>query len=226
MNQKLIMIPTKDAESWKALLAEPEKHWKAGCSAMSVAISWEQAHGIPSSIVKALNSVESLSGLELLLAIPEYKVALPGGPRPSQNDILVVGRNDDGLTIIAVEAKAKEGFDQTISEWKKDGSEGKKERLDFILEKISFPPKNTDTLRYQLFHRLASAVIMAEKYHANNAVMLIQSFDDSEITNHYADYSAFVESYDVKAEKGMPILLCKKRGIDIYGVWVNDIIHK
>ena len=226
MHQKLIMIPTKDAESWKQLLADPEKHWKPGYSAMSCAISWEYANGIPLRVQKALDSNESLSKLELLLAMPEYKVNLPCGTRPAQNDLLVVARSDMGLTVLTVEAKAREDFGQTISVWEDDSSEGKKERLAFILEKIAFPSKKISDLRYQLFHRLASAVIMAEKYHANNAVMIIQSFEESELTNHFSDYSAFVEAYGHTAIKERPVLLTKSKGIDIYAVWVNDILPK
>jgi len=35
MKQKRILIPTDGPESWQRLLAEPEKHWQPGFSAMS-----------------------------------------------------------------------------------------------------------------------------------------------------------------------------------------------
>lgn len=41
MNQKKILIPTTNAESWKDLLAKPDNQWKNGYSAKSVAESWE-----------------------------------------------------------------------------------------------------------------------------------------------------------------------------------------
>ena len=38
-----IFIPTKSPKDWKQFLAEPKKHWKDGCSAKSLAYSWEKA---------------------------------------------------------------------------------------------------------------------------------------------------------------------------------------
>lgn len=46
MNKILIptkLIPTTGPDDWKALLADPEKHWRQGYSAMSAALSWEAA---------------------------------------------------------------------------------------------------------------------------------------------------------------------------------------
>jgi hypothetical protein len=39
-------LPSKGPESWKELLAEPDKHWKTGYSARSIAYCWEEAHGL------------------------------------------------------------------------------------------------------------------------------------------------------------------------------------
>jgi hypothetical protein len=43
MKQKRILVPTQSAQDWKRLLAEPEKHWKPGYSAILMAQSWEIA---------------------------------------------------------------------------------------------------------------------------------------------------------------------------------------
>ena len=175
MVQKKILIPTTNAESWKIFLAS-ETHWKTGYSAKSAAESWENAEGLPTEIVSAFNQHESFRNSEMLLAIPEFKVALPGGSRPSQNDLLVVTSNEKGLTVITVEAKVDEGFDKMVKDWLKEASDGKDERKKYLLNTINFQNIEIDHLRYQLFHRLASAVIMAKKFHANKALMIIQSF--------------------------------------------------
>lgn len=219
-NQKNILIPTKNAESWKSLLANPEKHWQVGFSAKSAAESWEKANGLPTEIVCAFNQHENFKDSELLLAIPEFKVTLPGGNRSSQNDLLVVTTNNNGLTVITVEAKVNEDFSKLMKVWKKEASVGKKDRLTFLLETINFPKQEIDNLRYQLFHRLTSAVIMAKKFHANNALMIIQSFEENDAKNHFIDYQNFISAYQVVATKEQIQKLTSINDIDVYALWV------
>ncbi len=45
-----ILIPSRGAEDWQRLLAEPEKHWRSGCSAKALAHCWEAAAGFPPSV--------------------------------------------------------------------------------------------------------------------------------------------------------------------------------
>ena len=82
---KRIYVPTTGALSWKPLLAQPDRQWKAGFSAMSVAQSWEAAAGkLPTEIGGLLERSPDpvFRRVELLIAIPEYQVDLPGGERP------------------------------------------------------------------------------------------------------------------------------------------------
>lgn len=225
MKQKRILTPTTNAESWRALLADPEKQWKKGYSAQSAAESWEKANGIPKEILKSFDQYECFKNSEMLLAIPEFKVPLPGGSTPSQNDLLVVTTNKTGLTLITVESKVKEDFDKTIEEWRKYCSNGKKERLKFLLETIAYPNIKIDNLRYQLFHRLASSIIMAEKFHAKKAMMIVQSFEEDDALNHFEDYKNFISSYKVVPEKEKIQQLNldgKINGIDVYSLWVSS----
>ena len=37
-------IPTKTAEDWKSLLAEPDEQWKDGSSAKLLAYCWQEAN--------------------------------------------------------------------------------------------------------------------------------------------------------------------------------------
>lgn len=108
MRQKRILVPTRCVHDWKALLADPETQWEPGYSAMSVAYSWENADGLPNEIGQLfLNATEpDLRSARLVLAVPEYKVFLKGGPRPSQNDVLAVLSMISGLVVMTVEAKA------------------------------------------------------------------------------------------------------------------------
>ena len=167
MSQNKIFIPTKDANCWQNLLADKDKHWKKGYSAMETALSWEKGKGISKEIKQMLDAHANFEVLELLLALPEYKVQLLDGNRPSQNDVLALFRTENALSILTVEGKSKEEFDSTIVEWKnRTSKKGIEKRLGFVIEKIGVKDIEIDSLRYQLLHRLASAVLMAEKFHA------------------------------------------------------------
>jgi hypothetical protein len=87
----MILTQTKGPEDWKQLLAMPNLHWKPEYSAHALAHCWEaaKARGFPTEVGKALEPINA----ELLLAIPEYKVSLPGGTAASQNDIFCLARN-------------------------------------------------------------------------------------------------------------------------------------
>ncbi len=79
-----------------------------------------------------------------LLALPEYQVPLPGGARPSQNDIFILARSDIDLVTIAVEGKVKEPFGPTISEWLIKASSGKHVRLKFIQDLLELGDQPLD----------------------------------------------------------------------------------
>lgn len=220
--QKKIFIPTENAESWRNFLADKDKHWKAGFSAMSTAHSWENSEDIPLEIVKVLSQNPDFKELELLISIPEYKVSLPGGSSPSQNDILAVFSTEKALSVMVVEGKAKENFDVLIKEWKvKTSNFGVENRLGYVLQKIGIKDKDIDRLRYQLFHRLASSVIMAEKFHAKNAVMIVQSFNNNDSENHFGDFFEFLKLYGYSSiDKSKLYKLTNLNGIEIFAGWV------
>lgn len=125
-----IYIPASSAEQWAQFLAEPVKHWRQGYSARTLAYSWQEANGFPVEVHAALTS--RFPGIELLLALPEHQVPLPGGSRPSQNDIWALARSEGKLISIAVEGKVSEAFGPTIGEWRTEFSPGKQERLAFL----------------------------------------------------------------------------------------------
>lgn len=158
--------------------------------------------------------------MELLIAIPEYQVDLPGGGRPSQNDLFVLAKDAEGeMVSIAVEGKVAEPFDSTLGEWLKDASEGKKKRLEFIRERLALDLDIPGTIRYQLLHRMVSAVIEAERFNAKSAVMLVHSF--SKESFWFEDYRDFLGLYGVKAEIGKLHFVRQVEGIGIYTSWAK-----
>lgn len=141
---KRILVPTQSPADWKRLLAKPDLHWKPGRSAMSAASSWEAANGLPEEIQAALNSGPSeLQNLDLVIAIPEWEVPLPGGATTSHTDVLAVARNAPELVILAIEAKVAEPFGPTIREKRTEASD---------LPTVSCPDEDSPVFRKILQH--------------------------------------------------------------------------
>lgn len=221
--QKRILVPTRSLNDWKGLLAEPEKHWKPGYSAMLTAQTWENASGLPLEIASVFEASENdhFKGLELALAIPEYKVILKGGARPSQNDVFALLTSAKGLTALTVEGKAREDFGPTLAQWQcKVSGKGYRPRLRHILENIGLKDPIPDHIRYQLLHRTASAVLEAKRFHCMVAVMIVQSFVKSDFENHFKDYVQFIQLYGKTPTKDNLILLARINEIMLYSAWV------
>ena len=162
MKRSKILLPSDKAEDWKTFLAEPEKQWKKGYSARTLAHCWNDANGIPDEMAKVLSQEPVFENLETLLVIPEHQVPLPGGTRPSQNDCWVLAKTQVGdLVSIAVEGKVSEPFGPTLGEWFKNASDGKRKRLAFLQEQLGLTGSIPDSIRYQLLHHTASAVIVS-----------------------------------------------------------------
>ena len=193
----MILIPTRSPNDWRALLADPDKHWKPGYSAMSAAQSWEAAQGLPSEIAELLGP-----DAELLLAIPEHKVALPGKGRESQCDIFALARAGGQTIALAVEAKVAEPFGPTVGEWLVGASPGKITRLTALCELLgcAYPPPAT--LRYQLIHRSAAAVIEATRFKTDRAAMIVQSFAPDHLW--FTDFAAFCQYLGHSVTRGSP----------------------
>ena len=192
---KRIFVPTSSGTDWQALLAQPKLHWKMGRSAMAAAACWEaSAPRLPPEIIDVLASAEdaSLNGLELLAAIPEWEVDLPGGVRPSQTDILALTRNEAGLVVLGVEAKVDEAFGPTLGEKRSDASPGSQKRLAHLEEELGCSEPLPDDIRYQFLHRTISALLTARAFHAHIAVMLVQSF--SPTSKWREDFEAFAHA--------------------------------
>ena len=211
-----IYIPTSNAEQWAQFLAEPVKHWRQGYSARTLAYSWQEAADFPLEVGKVLSP--AFPGIELLLALPEHQVPLPGGLRPSQNDIWVLARAQGDLISIAVEGKVSEPFGPTVQEWQAVPSNGKKERLSYILKLMGLQSV-PDKARYQLLHRTASAIIEAQRFNAAHAVMLVHSF--SQTSEWFQDYSAFAALMGGSASENSMVSLGSRSGVSLHLAWVR-----
>ena len=211
----MILRPTAGPDDWKAFLAKPDLHWKPGRSAMEAAHAWEAVAGMPPEVAAVF------PGAELLLAIPEYQVPLPGGDSASQNDVFALLRDPAGLIVCMVEAKRDETFGPTLGEWLAGASNGKLERLVAITAMLGLPPSGLDPrLRYQLFHRAASALLTARRFHATRAVLLVQSFSPQH--RWFDDFARFLDLFGVAPAQGVLQPIPVPAEVSFACVWVHS----
>jgi hypothetical protein len=218
-----IYIPARSAEDWQQFLAEPDKQWRSGYSAKATAYAWQEADGFPREVAALLSSSndDNLKDVELLLAIPEHKVYFPPmQSRPSQSDVFALAKAANGdLISIAVEAKVSEPFDLTVDEWIADPSRGKRERLEFLKTKLQIGDKPIGHIRYQLLHRLSSALLEAERFGARYAVLVIHSFSQSD--EWFDEFGEFVWLYGESAAVGQLATLVAGTTIKVLAGWAR-----
>jgi hypothetical protein len=215
-----IYIPSAGPDSWQQFLAEPEKQWKTGYSAKSLAYSWEEADGFPKEIGDALadSDIEALNGMTPLLVVPEHKVPLPGGRTESQNDVFVLGSTPSGLVSICIEGKVNESFGEPVSKWGPDSSPGKRQRFQYLTETLGLEDVDLSNIYYQLLHRTASAIIEAKRFHASTAVMLVHSF--SEEHKWFPEFGEFAKAMGASAELNSIHSCGSRSGVNLFIGWV------
>jgi hypothetical protein len=180
---------------------------------------WESCDGFPPEIVKVLGQHQELAVAEPLLVFPEWKVPLPGGSRASQNDIWVLARSGSQLLSIAVEGKVDESFDVTLGEWRSNPSRGREERFSYLLEVLGLSGPIPEGIRYQLLHRTASAIIEAERFNANHALMIVHSFSPQ--SRWFEDFAAFADLFGLGAEVNTLVSAEAGSGLPLHLAWVS-----
>jgi Domain of unknown function (DUF6946) len=193
-----IYIPTERADEWRRLLADPDKQWRTGYSAKTLAHCWQSADGLPSEIASILRPYGR--DLKLLFATPEHKVPLPGASiGESQNDIFALVRAGERTFAITIEGKVREPFGETIRDWLRNASDGKRERLSSICRLLDIPHPPPDHIYYQLMHRTASAFIEAQRFKTDAAAMIVHSFSPER-----AGFEAYVQFASLFRAHGKP----------------------
>ena len=125
----------------------------------------------------------------------------------------------DDLVSITVEGKVSESFDKTLGDWLQGASKGKLLRLDYLKQQLGLSGDIDPSIRYQLLHRTASAVIGAKRFNAPIAVMIVHSF--SQQNEWFDDYIAFLSLYGETAEVGDLICLGNIDSVKLYVGWVK-----
>lgn len=228
-----ILVPSTGIESWKSFLADPERHFKAGFSAMEVAKSWESAKKRKSGLPERVESILTEAGLarqgiKLLLAQPERKTAIEGDGGDSCTDVFCIAKNGVGeLLSIGVEAKVDESFDKYVDKWlvagkSKNSPENRKERLNSLRKILGLVSKKVDHLRFQLFHRTVAPIFEARDFNCQHAVMLVQSFSSKQTGSD--DFKDFVEALNGETPELGKLyqFKCNQPGITAWIGWVQE----
>lgn len=214
-----IYVPSTGPEAWKQFLAEPEKQWKTGYSARTLAHAWEAAQGLPEEVLNLFSSHPEFGAVEaeLLLAIPEHKVPLPGGSTESQNDVFALVRIGERTLSVAVEGKVDEPFGPVVGEWFSNASDGKRERMTFLCETLGLAEPVPGNIYYQLLHRTASAVIEAQRFKTDVAVMVVHSFSTDR--KWFDVFAEFVKLYGLTVKVGELVEAQIPSGIPLFLGW-------
>jgi len=216
-----ILFPALFLEQWRFYLADPVKHWKTGYSAKALAYCWHEAQGFPNEVKSVLTAAGNpFSGLEPLLILPEHKVSLPGRSTASQTDIWILAKTETQLFSISVEGKLSESFGEPVNRWILEDSKGKQERLEFLLKKLGIQSDFEKTIRYQLLHRTASAVIEAERFLASHAMVIIHSF--SPTNEWFEDFTKFVSLFGSTLPEVNSVVSAKlPNGMPLHFAWIH-----
>lgn len=206
-------IPAICIADWKILV--PSKQWKCGHSAKKLAYCWHEHKDFPDSVRCVFKefSEPPFKNCKGLLVFPEHKVPLKGGKTPSQNDIWVLAKSGAELISITIEGKVSEGFGKTLENWlsmSNGTSDGKRKRLDYLKQVLDLKSDPDLSIRYQLLHRTASALIEADRFNAKNALMMVHSFSPE--NKGFEDYKSFVS------------IICSNNGININKICINKIV--
>jgi hypothetical protein len=213
---------------WRRLLAKPDTQWEPGKSALEMAVCWEScrdtSRGIPAEVASALDSVHELKGAELLLGIAEHQVQFPPRGHPSQNDLWALLRVGPLRVSMTIEAKAGEPLDDLVKHWlPADGERsGKRARLEALQRHLGISDADVSHLRYQLLHRTASALKEAERFGANVAVMLVQSFNRTADEASWQDMLRFGEVMGAQVQENRVVPSPRPTDIPLYLGWVNS----
>jgi len=213
-----ILIPASGPDDWARFLADPG-HWRSGYSAKCLACCWHAANGdFPPEIRTVLRTSPLLATAEILVAIPEHQVRIPGSGRASQTDLWILARTDAALASIAVEGKVAEPFGETVGDWLSDESANKQTRLKGLAEILGVETIPGD-IRYQLVHRTASAVLEARRFLASHAVMLVHSF--SQHDQWFEDFRHFVMMLGGSPRKDSLVVIPTSSGPTLHVGWVR-----
>lgn len=215
-----ILLPANKPEDWQPHLGDPVKHWKTGYSAKTLAYCWQESDGFPKEFKKVFADAGTpFSELVPLLILPEHKVALPGRSTASQSDLWILAKTGRELVSMTIEGKVSESFNKPVEDWLCEDSKGKQTRLTFLIKTLGISDSFDKSIRYQLLHRTASAIIEAERFLASRTMMIVHSFS---CTNEwFDDFAAFAGLFSITPEINKVFTTKTPSGIPLHLAWIH-----
>ncbi|AFM14185.1 DUF6946 family protein [Turneriella parva] len=199
----------KTIDDWIEVVTR--RHYKQGHSAYECAHRWKNVGSRfpePIASICRKSRLQVLEGMEIKQLYAEFPVWLDTHSTPSKNDLMIFAEGPGNRkVVVAVEAKCDESFAQPVDTWIRTADkpvprrqrklfkgaygpvERKIRRLKFLNAILSTDIGAESTVRYQLLHRTASAVLTARQTYAEAAVVLIQAFTESE--GNFRDFQDF-----------------------------------
>jgi len=218
-----VRIPPRRPEDWRTLLADPSTQWRVGYSAYELAHAWQAADAFPPPVSAAL-ATAPFGALELIFALPEHKVRMPGRGGDSATDLFVLARGTDGdLVTLAVEGKVGESFDKPVGEWLADprgDRANRQDRLAGLAELLGLEVVRLNDTSYQLLHRTAAALLEADRLNGAHAVLLVHSFSAKRA--HLDEYRAFAHLLGASGEPDTVEPAGVRHGVELHVCWVAD----
>jgi hypothetical protein len=207
-----ISTATRGVCNWRDRLANPDRQWRRGFSALETAVSWEGADDVagwlPEPIARVFEGTP-YQHPELLMAIAEHKVALDGTGGDSQCDVWALLKTPVGGLSLSVEAKASEAFgdrNKSLADWLAAGESKRSEQnrqTRWQSVKRRLPPIPDDAYRgiaYQLLHRCAAAVVEARRFQLQHAAFVVQAFDSP--AESFQEFAKMCRVMGIPAERG------------------------
>ena len=183
------------------------RHWKDYRSAKELAKSWfrRPAAAPPEELLFFLQQSFPAGAVILTEAYPECIVTLDRfGGEQRNTDLVVLGTTGQKKLAISIEAKADEPFgDQLIGEYYDRRQTVPGSNLPARIDGLSRALFNRDldsrirSLRYQLLHATAGALIAAKEHGADVAILLVHEFisdrlNDTKLACNKNDWQAFL----------------------------------
>jgi hypothetical protein len=216
----VIYLPAYKPEDWQPHLGDPKKHWRTGYSAKALAYCWQEAEGFPREVqVVFRNSGTPFATLTPLIILPEHKVALPGRSTASQSDLWILAKSGNDLFSITVEGKVSESFNKSVSDWLFEDTKGKQTRLAFLIKTLGISDDFDRSIRYQLLHRTASAILEAERFLASHAMVIVHSFSPSD--EWFEDYAKFVGLFGLTPKINSVVSAQAPFGLPLHFAWIH-----
>jgi hypothetical protein len=208
-------------EDWPRSRTNMER--RDGSAADSLARTWQRAGGFPTAVQRVLEASgeDALAELEMLAAFPEYELPLLGEDGPSTSDIFVLAKGRRGLVSVMVEGTDTGVFGSMVCEWLVEGAKTKMRLLSHLCEVLGVDIGEIQSARYRLFLQAAGALVVAERFEAPTAVMIVHSFAGKD--EGFQDYSLFCRLFGTAAVADGVVEAHRTQMRRLFFAWVRGV---